>query len=135
MPNAGGDCAYFVVTHIQKGEAPQLAEGCRQLGEAVVGQVEAVQPLKCPHFWGQRAQAVVAQSEPLQVTQSANFGGDFLQVVGVHIEAGEVPQAADLLGEKLHLVPQAALSFWAHLKDLQLVQAKDLRRNRHQLSA
>lgn len=126
MPNAGGDSIYFVVTHIQKGEAPQLAEGCRQLGEAVVGKVEAVQPLECPHLCGQRAQAVVAQSEPLQVTQSANFSWDFPQVVGVHIEAGEVLQIANLLGKQLHPIPQAALSFWAHLQHLQLVQAKDL---------
>lgn len=126
MPNAGGDGIYFVITHIQKGEAPQLAEGCRQLSEAVVGKVEAVQPLECSHLCRQRAQAVVAQSEPLQVAQSANFSRDFLQVVGVQVEAGEVPQTADVLGKQLHPVPQAALSFWAHLQHLQLVQAKDL---------
>lgn len=135
MPNAGGDVIYFVVTHIQKGEAPQLAEGFRQLSEAVVGKVEALQPLECPHLCRQRAQAVVAQSEPHQAAQRANFSRDFLQVVGVHIEAGEVPQMADLLGKQLHPVPQAALSFWAHLQHLQLLQAKDLCGNWQQLSA
>lgn len=126
MPNAGGDGIYFVVTHMQKGEAPQLAEGCRQLSEAVVGKVEAVQPLEHPHLCGQCAQAVVAQSEPLQAAKSASFSRDFLQVVGVHVEAGEAPQTADRLGKQLHPVPQAALSFWAHLQHLQLPQAKDL---------
>lgn len=135
MLNAGGDCACSVVTHIQKSEAPELAEGCRQLGEAVVGKVEAAQPLESPHLWRQQAQAVVAQSEPLQVAQSANLSRDCLQVAGVHVEAGEMLQVADVMGQQVHLVPEAALTFWAHLQNLQLVQAKDLLRNRHQLSA
>lgn len=135
MPDAGGDGVDFVVAQVQKGEAPQLAEGGRQFGQGIVSQVEAAQPLKCCHFRGQGAQAVVAQGEPLQAPQRADFGRNGLQVVGVHVKEGEVLQAADVSGEQLQAVPQAALPFWAHLQDLQLVQAEDLLRNRCQVSA